>query len=77
MKVVVGIDIGGSTTKIAGFYKGELLQSVQVKANSPVASLFGAFGQFLLENKLNLQDIAEKNSCIDCNNVSELFGGLK
>lgn len=59
MKVVVGIDIGGSTTKIAGFYKGELLQSVQVKANSPVASLFGAFGQFLLENKLNLQDIAE------------------
>lgn len=24
-----------------------------------------------------LQDIAEKNSCIDCNNVSELFGGLK
>lgn len=59
MNVVVGIDIGGSTTKIAGFHEEELLQSVQVKANTPVASLFGAFGQFLLENKLNLQDIAQ------------------
>lgn len=59
MRVVVGIDIGGSTTKIAGFNQGELLKNVQVKANTPVASLFGAFGQFLIENELNLDDIAE------------------
>jgi len=59
MKVVVGIDIGGSTTKIAGFHKGELLNSVQVRANTPVASLFGAFGEFLVENKLNLEDIEQ------------------
>ena len=59
MKVVVGIDIGGSTTKIAGFHEGELLRSVQVRANTPVASLFGAFGQFLIENALNLEDIEQ------------------
>lgn len=59
MKVVVGIDIGGSTTKIAGFLEDKLLKTVQVKANTPVASLFGAFGQFLVENGLELADIAE------------------
>ena len=37
MKVIVGIDIGGSTTKIAGFTSNQLLKSVQVKANTPVA----------------------------------------
>lgn len=59
MKVVVGIDIGGSTTKIAGFCGGEMLKPIQVRANTPVASLFGAFGQFMVENGLALEDIAE------------------
>lgn len=59
MKTIVGIDIGGSTTKISGFLNGELLKCIQVEASNPIASLFGAFGQFLTENELELTDIAQ------------------
>ncbi len=59
MKTIVGIDIGGSTTKISGFLAGDLLKCIQVEASNPIASLFGAFGQFLTENELELTDIAE------------------
>lgn len=59
MSTIVGIDIGGSTTKISGFCGKELLKCVQVMASNPIASLFGAFGQFLTDNELELQDIAE------------------
>lgn len=59
MKTIVGIDIGGSTTKISGFVGNDLLKCVQVEASNPIASLFGAFGQFLTENELDLTDIKE------------------
>ena len=59
MKTIVGIDIGGSTTKISGFVGSDLLKCIQVEASNPIASLFGAFGQFLTENELDLTDIAE------------------
>lgn len=59
MNTVVGIDIGGSTTKISGFLENKLLKCVQVEASNPIASLFGAFGQFLTENELDLSDIAQ------------------
>jgi type II pantothenate kinase len=35
---------------------------VQVEASNPIASLFGAFGQFLTENELSLEDIKEIRS---------------
>ncbi len=59
MQTIVGIDIGGSTTKISGFCGKDLLKCVQVMASNPIASLFGAFGQFLTDNELELSDIAE------------------
>lgn len=59
MNTIVGIDIGGSTTKISGFLGADLLKCIQVEASNPIASLFGAFGQFLTENELDLSDIAE------------------
>ena len=61
MGIVVGIDIGGSTTKIAGFNNTEALIPVQISASSAVASLFGAFGKFLYDNKLDLKDIEQVN----------------
>ena len=51
MSIVVGIDIGGSTTKIAGFDGEKKLIPVQISANNAIASLFGAFGKFLYDNK--------------------------
>ncbi len=61
MGIVVGIDIGGSTTKIAGFYNKEMLIPVQISASNAIASLFGAFGKFLYDNKLELSHIQQVN----------------
>ena len=61
MKTVIGIDVGGSTTKIVGFkYDGgerSLVNPICVQATDPVTSIYGAFGKFTLENGLKLNDI--------------------
>ena len=61
MKTVIGIDVGGSTTKIVGFKynNGEraLIDPFCVKATDPLTSIYGAFGKFTLENGLKLSDI--------------------
>lgn len=57
MSYIIGIDIGGSTTKIAGFNNNQIFSPLLVKANDPIASLYGAFGKFLSLNKLDLSNI--------------------
>ena len=61
MKTVIGIDIGGSTTKIVGFRKdgntSTLVYPLFVRATDAVTSVYGAFGKFTLENGLALSDI--------------------
>jgi type II pantothenate kinase len=61
MGVVVGIDVGGSTTKIMGFKmegtEKKALAPLFVRANDPVTSVYGAFGKFTHENSLSLRDI--------------------
>lgn len=57
MGIVLGIDIGGSTTKIIGLDNGTMKQPVSVKASDPIASLFGALGKFLYENQIALDSI--------------------
>lgn len=59
MGIILGIDVGGSTTKIMGFDKGEPLLPLWVRANDPVTSVYGAFGKFLSENRLSLSDLSE------------------
>lgn len=57
MGKIVGIDVGGSTTKIIGYDRDKLFGPLLVKANDPVSSVYGAFGRFLNENKLQLTEI--------------------
>lgn len=57
MGITVGIDIGGSTTKIVGIDGGKILTPMMVRASDPVASLFGAFGKFVDENSLSIADV--------------------
>ncbi len=58
MGAVIGIDVGGSTTKIVGFREGgELIPPQFVRANDPVTSVYGAFGKFTSENGLSLDCI--------------------
>ncbi len=58
---IIGIDVGGSTTKIVGFQnrddRRELISPLFVKAGDPITSLYGAFGRFLCDNNLTLDDI--------------------
>lgn len=61
-KTVIGIDVGGTTTKIVGFRKkknGEkvLIAPQFVRATDPLTSIYGAFGKFTAENGLELSDI--------------------
>ena len=62
VKTVIGIDVGGSTTKIVGFKynndgKRDLIPPQYVRATDPVTSIYGAFGKFTLENQLKLERI--------------------
>jgi type II pantothenate kinase len=57
MGKIIGIDIGGSTTKIVGFDQGAIFSPLLVKATDPIASVYGAFGKFLDTNGLELNDI--------------------
>ncbi|MBQ5390423.1 MAG: type II pantothenate kinase [Clostridia bacterium] len=58
--VTIGIDIGGSTTKIVGFTSDSthtLIEPLSVRATDPVTSVYGAFGKFITQNNLELNDI--------------------
>lgn len=54
MGVVIGLDIGGSTTKIVGLRDGSIVSPILVKATDPVASAFGALGKYLSLNRLDI-----------------------
>ncbi len=61
MSVIIGIDVGGSTTKIVGFRTDgenrELIEPQFVRANDPVTATYGAFGKFTDENRLSIKEI--------------------
>lgn len=57
MGKIIGIDIGGSTTKIIGFDNSTIFSPLLVRATDPIASVYGAFGKFLSANNLDLADI--------------------
>ena len=56
--MVIGIDVGISTTKIVGINQdGVVVSPIRIKATDPVTSLYGAFGKYLYDNKIRLDDI--------------------
>ncbi len=62
MNKIIGIDVGGSTTKIVGFdcsdnNTNKMLPPIYVKASDQLASVYGAFGKFTATNGINLSDI--------------------
>ncbi|HOS18735.1 MAG TPA: pantothenate kinase, partial [Clostridia bacterium] len=59
MSVILGIDIGGSTTKVAGFlHTGERISMLQVVASDRLTSLYGAIGNFLSSNRVPLTEVS-------------------
>lgn len=59
MGKVIGIDLGGSTTKIVGFDGKIMISPFLVRANDPIASVYGAFGKFLSINSFKIEDIEQ------------------
>ncbi len=62
-QTVIGIDVGGTTTKIVGFRKDRagvkaLIAPQFVRATDPLTSIYGALGKFTSENGLELSDIS-------------------
>lgn len=59
LSVILGIDIGGSTTKIVGLTEQQtIIGRRRVKADGPIASLYGALGSFMTTHQLQLSDIS-------------------
>lgn len=59
MGIIIGIDVGISTTKIVGLRDGKVLSPTRITAADPVTSLYGAFGKYLYDNDVSLSDIEQ------------------
>ncbi len=61
MSIIIGIDVGGSTTKIVGFAEEggqrRLIHPQFIRANDPVTATYGAFGKFTDENNIPISEI--------------------
>jgi type II pantothenate kinase len=71
---VIGIDVGGSTTKIVGFHHADgqpprLIRPLFVRATDPVTAMYGAFGRFTSENNISLDSI----DCVMTTGVGSSF----
>lgn len=57
MGIVIGIDVGISTTKIVGLQEGKVISPIRITAADPITSLYGAFGKYLHDNNIALEDV--------------------
>ncbi len=56
--ITLGIDVGGSNTKIIGLNDGVPTAPIHVRATDPITSVFGALGKYISLNQLKLDDIS-------------------
>lgn len=57
MGMIIGIDVGISTTKIVGLLAGKPSAPIRITAADPITSLYGAFGKYLHDNNIELQQV--------------------
>jgi len=55
--MLIGIDIGSTTTKAISLENGRVLQKIKTRAEDAVTSATGALGKIILENGLKMPDI--------------------
>jgi len=56
--MILGIDVGGSTTKIIGLENGKPVGMLQVRAADQVTSMYGAIGNLLREHEIGLERVS-------------------
>lgn len=57
--MIIGIDIGSTTTKAVSIENGKLIRKIKTRASDAVTSATGAFGKMILENNIRM-DIIER-----------------
>ena len=55
--MIIGIDIGVTTTDILGFKDNKIVDLFTIRASDPIASASGALGKFINSNNMSLSDI--------------------
>ena len=58
MQIKVGLDVGGSTTKIVGMDGGLIVYKSITSAGDPVTSAYGALGKLINDLKINVTDVS-------------------
>ena len=57
MGIIIGLDVGISTTKIVGIKNNKVSAPIRITAADPITSLYGAFGKYLHDNDIELSDV--------------------
>ena len=55
--MIIGIDIGSTTTKAVSIEDGKLIRKIKIKASDAVTAATGAFGKIVLENGIKINAI--------------------
>jgi len=55
--MIIGIDIGSTTTKAVSLEEGKVVKKIKTKAEDAVTSAAGALGKMILENSMKMPDI--------------------
>jgi type II pantothenate kinase len=55
--MIIGIDIGATTTKAVSIEKGKLIRKIKTRASDAVTAATGAFGKIVLENGIKMDAI--------------------
>lgn len=55
--LIIGLDIGGTTSKVAAISGQRQLTAMRVQASDPLSSAYGALGRFISANELELSAI--------------------
>jgi len=56
--IIIGLDIGGSTTKSVLLEEGKIKHAVQVSASEPIVSAAGAVGKLLEESGVRISEVS-------------------
>jgi type II pantothenate kinase len=56
--MIIGIDIGSTTTKAVSLEKGKITKKLKTRAEDAVTSATGAFGKMIVENGIKMREIS-------------------
>jgi len=57
MNMIIGIDIGSTTTKAVSIEDGKVIRKIKTKAVDAITSATGALGKIVLENEIKIDNI--------------------